>query len=209
MSLCLNTALCLELIFLVRYPFERKEKRSRVYYIVSILVSIIISTIAILFPPTNFWIHLVNGLILGLTAIYILTFIASLIYCCKKLYGAGISKEVRRQILWRHVLTCLVFMICNTYLTMTPIIQNLPAWLNNYDKTLNTPGIMILKFLFASQGLLIPVLRLSEPYFFQEFSRQAYNYATQTKHKVKVLQDNFDQKFITETEEFQRSKSVV
>ena len=96
MSLCLNTALCLELIFLVRYPFERKEKRSRVYYIVSILVSIIISTIAIIFPPTNFWIHLVNGMILGLTGIYILTFIASLIYCCKKLYGAGISKEVRR-----------------------------------------------------------------------------------------------------------------
>lgn len=76
------------------------------------------------------------------------------------------SKQVRSLVLKRHVATMLIYIICNLYIFMTYFAILVPAWnanIMNYDSWF----FNMAKILFASQGWFIPLMRLSEPFFYQ------------------------------------------
>ena len=91
----LATCLCLDLVLMVRYPFDRTDGRTPKYFIASFLIA--------LFPACFEAFHGENFDILkaGDTfscickTTFVVAFTLSTLYTCKKLSGAGFSKEVR------------------------------------------------------------------------------------------------------------------
>ena len=70
------------------------------------------------FSERNLWLKVGSGLGLAYALIFIITFIISVIYSAKKLNGPGFSKQVRRLVLKRHIITLVFFLISNFYLYM-------------------------------------------------------------------------------------------
>ena len=119
MSICLNTALCVDLILMVRYPFNNKESRIYLYLGVSLLISIITGIFAV-FVAYNLVLLWVGALIqIIVTSLFVISFIGSICYTYSKLRGPGMSKQVRNLVLNRHVATMLIYLICNTYIFCT------------------------------------------------------------------------------------------
>ena len=90
----------------------------------------------------------------------------SIIYGLCKLCKPSISQKARQQIMKRHIVTIVFFLMTNLYLQLgvyvayNPLIKNpdLEKWQN--------VGTYSLKLLYAFQGFIMPVTRLSEPYFY-------------------------------------------
>ena len=97
-GLLLNICLCIDLILMVRYPFESKDGRVTKYA----LISFILALVPGLYESLG---SVFVGVRIGFTisvvlrAIFVLTFILSIAYTCKKLSGPGFSKEVRQLVL--------------------------------------------------------------------------------------------------------------
>lgn len=87
LSLTLNTMLCLDLILMVRNPFQSKESRLPKYVVVSILLSLPVAYMQS-FPGDSHPFEILKigsyGSIL-LLAMYLTLFLASIVYTVKKL----------------------------------------------------------------------------------------------------------------------------
>ena len=90
---------------------------------------------------------------------------ASAIFASYRLCKPGVSRELRVLILKRHVSYIICYGICNLYL-----------FIQSYQKILTSSGYPIktgtwwingTEVLYFSQGIIIPALRLTEPYFYQ------------------------------------------
>ena len=90
-SSLINTMLCIDLILMVRYPFDKKESRFPMYIIISVILTIPAATM-MSFSTEEVWLKLGSGLGLTYALIFIATFVISIIYACKKLNGPGFSK---------------------------------------------------------------------------------------------------------------------
>lgn len=77
------------------------------------------------------------------------------------------SKQVRSLVLKRHVATMLVYMICNLYAFANFLAISTIAWQNQLKIQEDNWLFRTLKILFAAQGWFIPLMRLSEPFFYQ------------------------------------------
>lgn len=76
------------------------------------------------------------------------------------------SKQVRRLVLNRHMATMLVYLLCNIYAFVSFLLIVVDKW-NTSGGITNAWYVLVGKVLFASQGWLIPLMRLSEPFFYQ------------------------------------------
>ena len=168
MSVCLNISLCIDLILMVRYPFNKKESRVPIYLTVSSIVSILSGTLIVCYPINYAAIIVGNIMCLVLILIYLVLFAASLVYTCRKLTGPGISKESRNLILKRHISTTLVYCISNAYMFATCVLNIMPKYHDTFsmNQVVDAWWADTLKILFVIQGLTIPLLRLNEPYFY-------------------------------------------
>jgi len=167
-SVLLNTALCVDLILMVRYPFEDKESRVKKYVLISVLLAIT-PTYLLTFHPNNTKLPRIGA---GIVVIYVVNFVCffaiSVCYTFNKLRGPGFSKEVRYLALKRHIITASFYLIANIYIFAnfyTLMVTNVKD-LEDFAY-IDTWWSRSLKIIFACQGFAIPLLRLSEPYFYQ------------------------------------------
>ena len=164
MALMFNTCLSVDLIYMVRNPFAKKESRMAIYWGVSLFVSLFITIGAVTIPNDEVISIAVyfNAVIL---VVYGGTLIFSIIFTCKKLSGPGMSKEVRGLLLKRYILAAFLYCIANIYL-FAAVAMQLKYWEDDiWEK--NGWGWNILKLIFSLQGFYIPLSRFSEPYFYQ------------------------------------------
>ena len=90
-SSLINTMLCFDLILMLRYPFDKKESRFPMYIIISVILTIPAATM-MTFSESMYWLKFGSGLGLSYVVIFMVTFIISVVYACKKLNGPGFSK---------------------------------------------------------------------------------------------------------------------
>jgi hypothetical protein len=155
---------------MIKYPFTVKEKRVPLYLACSVLIVI---------PLTIFWFlslqlePLANGspddlypvpssaakfLCLSVIVAYPAVSIVSILYAIKKLCKPGISNETRKLVLVRHVLSIVGFQISQAYFMMSFfVVQGIDV------RTIYTATSVVI---FSAQGIYMPLLRLSEPFFF-------------------------------------------
>ena len=91
--------------------------------------------------------------------------VASIVYGALKLCRSGISQEVRRVIMARHVISILFYTIVELYATVSGFYI-----LNAEDKTavsIDAFWVDTMKILWLCQGLILPVTRLAEPFFYR------------------------------------------
>ena len=106
---------------MVRYPFESKDGRVNKY----VLISFILALVPGYFESsgdTFVGVRAGFGISFALKIIFVLTFILSIVYTCKKLRGNGFSKEVRKLVLKRHIITVLLYLITNLYLAISEMV---------------------------------------------------------------------------------------
>ena len=95
MAVNLATCLCLDLVLMVRYPFDRTDGRTPKYVIASFLIAIF-PAIFEAFHGMNFSLLKVGDTFSCICkTTFVIAFFCSTLYTCKKLRGAGFSKEVR------------------------------------------------------------------------------------------------------------------
>ncbi len=161
--LMLNMFLLLDLVLVIRNPFGSKEKRVKLYYAVSYLVSF---GMALFFTYTNV-ISAILQLILSFT--YLIAAIVSIIFCFMRLKSTALSQEVKVLIYRRYIYWIVVFLISNIYL----IFLNLEIVITGDEE--RGKGIKILKdshageilaFFTEAQGLFIIFHAIVEPKIF-------------------------------------------
>ena len=166
MVICLSLMLSVDLILMVRNPFDRKESRMPIYYGVSLLISLTSACFLIgnVFN-TDVVNKLMSGFFLTILSAYIIISVFSVVYTCQKLSGPGISKEVRTLILKRHILTIVVYLVSNLYSIIFVVMMAKDDWAN-HTYQLDYWYVNMLKLIYGCQGFFIPISRLSEPYFY-------------------------------------------
>ena len=90
--------------------------------------------------------------------------IFSSIWAGVRLSKPGVSREVRLLVLKRHVSYIIAYFLCNIYLLMQRIQKYRID--NNHDVQHEKWWINTSEILYYSQGMIIPSVRLVEPYFF-------------------------------------------
>ena len=137
-------------------PFQNKENLIFIYTAFSFLFALI-STIM-----QNYeWIreypsyaYIINAYAWAVTVGYLIIIVYSTTFACFKLSEPGISSEIKRLVLLRHIMTMLTWLLVNTYPLSGFVISTMPKWdgkLPNYDGPLSR----ILKVLCEGQGLLL------------------------------------------------------
>ena len=165
MSLLLSTMLSIDLIMMVKYPFDQSESRTKWYLIISVMISLFCTT----FINVNSS-YLTDSKIgvwfmITVTVTYLAIFVYSIVFTCKSLSGPGMSKEARSLVLKRHIITNVAYLICNLYFILNSYMlakdMENSMLMSSYDWYWK-----VLKFLFFAQSVIIPLLRLSEPFFY-------------------------------------------
>ena len=175
-SVIMNTALCIDLVLIVRYPFEKKEKRIPYYVVITLVVSIAMAAGQWLMSyvrvgPYYMWEVAAVCTVIS-QCVYLVTFLYSVVYTCRKLSQPGISEEVRYLILKRHILQEVAFLVCMIYVFSCEWIILFQQWDKDSDDIVSPYESWdnwfsrLLKVLFRMQGYFIPLTRLSEPFFF-------------------------------------------
>ena len=120
----LNTFLAVDLILMLKFPFKKKESRVPVYFAISLFICLTLTTSWI----TTLRKREDNGAIKP--AIWVMVFailvivtqyvisIYSIFFAAVKLCRPGISKESRKLVLIRHILSIVLFDISQSYLVM-------------------------------------------------------------------------------------------
>ena len=159
----MNFALCIDLILMIKKPFQQKEALMNVYLICSILYSFFMTFILLRVWYFYFDVVLDIGMVLlwANNIIYISMVIFSIVYACIKLNQPGISYEIRKLVLMRHVTTMLGFLIVNSYILVGASIALFPAYRSPLKTPeISSPIVSVGKILFQMQGFLLPILRL-------------------------------------------------
>ena len=168
MSVMLNTMLCIDLILMVRFPFERKESRITAYVAVSAPIALTAAYCGVFFGDNYNILKIGADLQIAMTFAFLFSFITSVVYTCKKLSGPSFNKEMRRLVLKRHIFTSLAYLFTNTFLWLSffglAFLSEDSA--ESSDGVLDTWWTRAFKIIFAAQGIAIPLLRIAEPFFF-------------------------------------------
>ena len=183
-TVMLNMMLSIDLILTVRYPFKKKEGRNPIYLTISVVFSTLYTSgLGFSHNSDNMYIFSIYMGVVVL-CLFFLVFVVSVVYTCKKLSGPGMSKEVRNLVLKRHILTTVLYIVCNCYLFATFFILAMPAWTSS-EKELDTWYTRALKLIFVSQGFFIPLARLSEPYFYEIVGHKMSLWCSQTERSLR------------------------
>ena len=107
---------------MVRYPFESTNGRVNKYLIASFILALIPASLEE-YQKIDTKIGKIGFTVgLALRTIFVLTFIVSVVYTCKKLSGPSFSKEVRQLVLKRHVITVVLFLLTNLYFVVNEVV---------------------------------------------------------------------------------------
>ena len=166
-GLALQLCFCIDLILSLKSPFKDKESRMPIYYIFSVSMSIPVATISTFYYKSEAWSDILAVGVVALTTMltWIMS-IASIIYGLIKLCKPGISSEIRKQIMARHVLSIVFFLFAQFYLGLATLSKYNPFIDHDDLPNPNVWYIYILKILYTMQGFFMPLLRLYEPYFY-------------------------------------------
>ena len=82
-------------------------------------------------------------------AIYIMVVAISIVYACIKLSEPGISNEVRRLVLSRHIITMVTFVFLNIYSMVGMCIALMPRWHGSVPQ-IDGPGWRIMKVMLQA-----------------------------------------------------------
>ena len=116
MTLMLNIMLSIDLFLMIRYPFSKKDSRMTLYLIISFIMSVISAYFGLNGDAGNEIQLKITMWMIDLTfLVYFLCFLSTTIYAWIKLSGPGMSKEVRMLVIKRHVLTGILYSLCNVY----------------------------------------------------------------------------------------------
>lgn len=91
--------------------------------------------------------------------------IFSIIYAYLKLSKPGISGTARSLVLKRHAAGIILYVLCNLYVALISIYNSLQLTPPNPAPSAATWWLITLKLLFFSEGLLSPLVRLTEDAF--------------------------------------------
>ena len=134
--------------------------------------------------------------------IYVLLAIFSFIFAGHRLMQAGINSEVRSLILKRHVIYIVYFFIANLQLVvLCYTVVNPNVVISPHDSW----PFVVLKVLMATQGYVMPLLRLSEPYFYWSVRNSIVNWWTRfrkAENFEEIEQAGFDRLYIERMNEF-------
>ena len=114
LSLCLNICLMIDLVLMIKFPFNSKDKRMTRYIVVSMISAVLVSSFLVHSIVENFSI---NGFIVFVSGYCFLIVIGiySSTYAYKKLSKPGISSEIRSLVLKRHIIAVSLYIILNLY----------------------------------------------------------------------------------------------
>ena len=72
--------------------------------------------------------------------------------------------EIKKTIKWRHFINLIGWQILNSFIFVSAIATKLDI---DYKKGSDHKVLRIFQFIFYSQGLFLPLLRMTEPAFFK------------------------------------------
>lgn len=154
---------------MIKYPFAKKENRTPLYLWISIVISFVLATACFKsadYRPDQAQIlpsKPVMYCIYSILITYFFVSIYSIFYALKRLCKSSISKETVKLVLLRHVLHIVGFSIANLYLIVCILYMVSPDW---YFTDSQEDIMFFVKAVFVTQGIYMPLLRFSEPFFF-------------------------------------------
>jgi hypothetical protein len=154
---------------MLKNPFKAKEVRTPLYLWGSCIIALMVTTILFVTAKrSDNYDYLITGWIpfIAIMTIFVSYFfiaIFSIFYAFKKVCKPGISKETQKLVLVRHIISIICFMISQTYLISSIIYVAIPPYKRDRE---GFQIVYVFKILFISQGIYMPILRASEPFFF-------------------------------------------
>jgi hypothetical protein len=171
-SLQLNIALCIDLIWIFRYPFAQSNPRAPLAIVVSIVFGIVI-TFLIMYPVQEYTLFIGMILTSFMIIFYIGVAIFSITFACIKMSSPGVSKQAAGIIWKRHVISTIAFIATNTYNWVNILYMFNKDYRDAHgNMNIDDPWILFFKILFMLQGFLLPATRIVEPYFFQVIAEE-------------------------------------
>jgi hypothetical protein len=116
------------------------------------------------------------GFVFALFCIFGLYFIYSVLVSWQKMcYRDAFGKEVRRMVMVRHIVYMLAFSLTNVYPFMNTFVI-FPVWEERVGNREFDGSIIVLvmKVIFAAQGIIRLACRLLEPFFFSFLLEKMY-----------------------------------
>lgn len=99
--------------------------------------------------------------------------IFSIIYALIQLRNPGIGSQIKSLIFKRHIMTLFLYWIFQMYALMSVISIFLS---DKWDEKVNKSIVInTFKMIGSIQGFIIPILRASEPYFYQVIFKKYFN----------------------------------
>ena len=197
----MNIFFSIDIILIIRYPFQTPNSRFTYYLLVSLLVSGIWSSALVHnyhFVEREGLYHIFNKISIMLVLVFqILIGIFSIIFALIKLCKPGISQELRHIVVKRHIVTVKIFILSNMYLTLGMIFVSYDGsskWEHFENNTYNFYFIEFLRVIFFSQGILNALVRLSEPFFYKIIMRRVRAYFALNSDDKRLAQEQADDK---------------
>ena len=98
----------------------------------------------------------------------------------KRLFVKGTSDDLRKKVLKRHIIYIVLYMG-----VLWSIFFDLFEWSNSYTAYLGSTGYYIVSFLFFELiGVPIAIIRISEPFVYQEFKAMIQKFFCCTKKRA-------------------------
>ena len=128
MSLMMNLFFSLDVILIITYPFANSEKRLNIYLLLAIVNSLVIVSFG---EFANDHVEFgISSTILYLTilAFWFVSF-ASIMFALVKLCKPGISEDLRKMVVRRHILSVITFVVTTLYIWVGyAIIYRVDSW---------------------------------------------------------------------------------
>lgn len=175
-GLFLQICVAIDLILSIRRPFSPKEPRIRAYICVSFIAAVfqgVTLTFGHQYGTVNLTVKF-GGVfaMISITCCWVISAI-SIVYGLVKLCKPNISQKVRQQVIIRHVVTIVFFVISQAYIQIGFFIIFSPTyWDKPYPDLTSEHWASALKIIFAAQGIFLPLTRIAEPYFYQTVAKR-------------------------------------
>ena len=166
-SFFLNSFLCIDLYLTVKSPFTPAESRLKIYYGISFFCGFLASIAeAIHYTTEGVSAQYAEEItILGSFILFLFIAIPVTIFASRRILRKGVSENVRREVISRHIKYIIIlifsFVLYGWKIFEKDILDTQePSWLDQLSV-----------YLFASQGLFLSLLRISEPLVWQTFKQ--------------------------------------
>lgn len=169
-SMVFNVCICADLVLMIKHPFANKNKRILKYHIWVYSIGLLAALEKLVTNYKNSYLSVVQ---IAAFVAFMLMGLFSSAFAFSRLCKPGVSQEVRQLILKRHVAYILFYFTCNIYLLIQQIQYVFIS--NGGTASRATWWANVTEILYFSQGILVPSLRLFEPFFFKQAWRNIKN----------------------------------